>query len=82
MKRRCHHNKRVLDDNPDHFFDAVSLTACYSYLGIEEEGRAMAKEVLRLDSNFSVKQYVEGVIRERTRRKRCINALRKAVLPE
>ncbi len=44
--------KRVLDDNPDHSFDAVSLTACYSYLGREEEGRAIAKEVLRLDPKF------------------------------
>ncbi|NIS72426.1 MAG: hypothetical protein GTO12_26870 [Proteobacteria bacterium] len=68
--------KRVLDDNPYHFFDAVSVTACYSYLWIEEQGRAIAKEVLGLDPDSSVKQYVEGVIGERSRRKRCINALR------
>ena len=46
--------KKLLHRNPDDLLTSIRLTAAYSQLGREEEARAAAAEVLRLNPKFSV----------------------------
>jgi len=49
--------KKTLQRNPDHIIAHISLAATYIALGREQEARAEAAEVLRLNPNFSVDSY-------------------------
>jgi hypothetical protein len=56
---------------------------CYSLAGQEEKAHTQAKEVLRINPNFSVDWYVKNVFnsgKNRDRQVFYINALRKAGL--
>jgi adenylate cyclase len=46
--------KRALQRAPDNFFAHLGLAATYSIMGREQEARAEAAEVLKLNPKFSV----------------------------
>jgi len=52
--------KKALRMTPDNQFAHTRLAATYSLLGREEEARAEAAEVLRINPNFSLKRYAKG----------------------
>jgi TolB-like protein/Flp pilus assembly protein TadD len=61
------------------------LVVCYAMAGREEEARAQASEVLRLDPDFSVSEQklrVGSSIKNKNQAKKYYDALRKAGLPE
>jgi len=73
--------KSVLSRNPNDYGAHLNLAAAYSELGREEEARAEAAEVLRINPNFSVEVY--GRItsqRDQAITERTLAALRKAGL--
>jgi adenylate cyclase len=73
--------KKALQRSPDNFFAHVSLTALYSMMGRENEARAEAAEVLRLNPKFSVDKYLkEAIYKDERQRENTINALHKAGL--
>jgi adenylate cyclase len=75
--------KKVLHYQPDYLSVHRNLAACYATLGKEEEARAEAAEVLRLNPKFSVKKYGKRLqIRDKAVKERYIDALRKAGLPD
>jgi len=49
--------KKLLQKLPDHLVGQLGLTATYSMMGRDQDARAQAKEVLRIDPNFSVDSY-------------------------
>ncbi len=51
--------EKVLQLYPGFFMSWVDLTATRSLLGRDEEARAAAAEVLKIDPNFSVERYVK-----------------------
>jgi adenylate cyclase len=75
--------KKALHYQPDFFIAHVRLAMCYAALGREEEARAEAAEVLRLNPKFSAKKLVKTMpIRDKAVKERYIDALRKAGLPD
>jgi adenylate cyclase len=59
------------------------LTSTYAYAGREEEARAAAKEILRINPKFSIEQFVRASPqRDANARERFAQALRNAGLPE
>jgi adenylate cyclase len=54
--------KKVLQKLPDNLVCQMGLTATYSMMGRDADARAQAKEVLRIDPNFSVDSYSKRVI--------------------
>ena len=75
--------KKTLHYQPDFSYAHVNLAACYAALGREEEAHAETAEVLRLSPKFSVKRYGKRVaIGDKVVKKRYIDALRKAGLPD
>jgi len=49
--------KKLLQKLPDNLQGQMGLTATYSMMGRDADARAQAKEVLRIDPNFSVDSY-------------------------
>jgi adenylate cyclase len=75
--------KRVLHRNPDDIRTLYGLAATYSLLGREEQARAAAAKVLRIEPKFSVKHLVKTLpFKNKADRELLIDALRKAGLPE
>ncbi len=61
----------------------VNLTSTLGELGREEEARKAAREIYRLEPNFSIKAYMEGLsYRNPSDLARIEEGLRKAGLPE
>jgi len=58
----------------------VELAASYIYLGRENEARAEAAEVLRIDPEFSVERFLKGHPRDQSEKDRIAENLRKAAL--
>lgn len=52
--------KKAIERSPDVLFPHVRLVAVYSDLGREEEARAEAAEVLRIQPDFSVENYARA----------------------
>ncbi len=46
--------KKTIKRNPDYWLSHLGLSACYGLLGHQEDARAAAAEVLRIDPNFSL----------------------------
>jgi adenylate cyclase len=65
---------------PDQLQAHVGLAGNYIYLGREIEARAEAAEVLRIDPNFSVEQYLKNLPRSPASKERETKALLKAGL--
>ncbi len=75
--------KKHLQLLPDFIWSHIELTANYSLLGREKEAREAAKEVLRIDPKFSIEKYKINIqIENQEDKKRYIDALRKAGLPD
>jgi adenylate cyclase len=73
--------RRALDQWHENKFAYMGLAATYTYLGREEDARAAAAKVLKLDPNFSLKYYgTMFPFKNQNDRDQLINALRKAGL--
>jgi tetratricopeptide (TPR) repeat protein len=75
--------QRSLQRNPSWFLSYLVLAASCALLGRVEEARAAVRELLRLNSNFSlagVKPFLSAA--EPASAQRAIDGLRKAGLPE
>jgi adenylate cyclase len=74
--------KKAVDRAPDSTLSHVSLAAIYSIAGREEEARAEAAEVLRLDPKFSLERHAKVNSWRKAEKEPWLAALRKAGLPE
>jgi adenylate cyclase len=75
--------KKALRVKPDNLPARLRLAAAYSLSGREEEARAEAAEILRIDPKFSLKRFAKGQpYKNQSDTELFINALRKAGLPE
>jgi adenylate cyclase len=73
--------KKLLQKLPDNLMGQLGLTATYSMMGRDEDARAQAKEVLRIDPNFSVDSFSKRVFyKNKDDWNRYMDALRKAGL--
>jgi adenylate cyclase len=73
--------KKAVDQSPDLIACWGFLTAIYMSSGQEEDARAAAKEVLRIDPDFSVERFAKSrPYKKQADRDRLIDALRKAGL--
>jgi len=73
--------RKGLQLNPDYLEGHIGLTATYSLVGLDDEARIEAAEVLRLDPKFSVeRQYALVPYKDEPDKKTLIHALRKASL--
>jgi len=74
--------KKAIQGSPNDIMSHINLTATYSRMGREEEARAEAAEVLRINPKFSLDSYVKRLPppRDQSRRDGYINDLRKAGL--
>jgi hypothetical protein len=74
---------RAVEQEPDNLIANVVLTSSLSLAGRDDEARIAAKEILRLNPNFSVAEYQKRVPqKDRSAVKRFCDALRTAGLPE
>ena len=75
--------KKALHYQPDFLAVHRCLAACYAALGREEEARAEAAEVLRLNPKFSLKKHANATVwSDKAVKERYIDALRKSGLPD
>ena len=75
--------KKAIDINPNMLIPHIILTSIYSMAGRETEARAQAKEVLRINPNFSVGSFSKMIpYKKKADKDRAGDALRKAGLPE
>jgi adenylate cyclase len=75
--------KRAVEKEPNDMLAYVGLASSYSMAGREEEARAAAKDVLKLNPKFSVARMQKvSPHKDRAVAKRFCDALRKAGLPE
>jgi len=74
--------KKAMERAPDSPLYHVDLAAIYSIAGREEEARAEAEEVLRIDPEFSLNQYANRTPWRKAELEPWIAALRKAGLPQ
>ncbi len=75
--------KRAIKMSPDHLSAHRNLAAIYIYLGREEEARAEAAEVLRINPKHSLGRYAKRNPQENEAAfEQLIDALQKAGLPE
>ena len=73
--------KKSLQRSPDNIFAHLSLAATYSMMGREQEARAEAAEVLRLNPKFSVDSYAKRLMfKDQSVTDNFVDALRKAGL--
>jgi adenylate cyclase len=75
--------KRAIEREPNDFLAYVVLTSCYSQAGRDEEARAAAKEVLKLNPKFSAAHMQRTIpYKNSAVAKRFGDSLRKAGLPD
>jgi len=75
--------KEMLARWPNHTFGHIQLAGFYTALGREEDARAAAQEVLRIDPKFSAQRYVRMLpYKDPAINGRVLERLRKAGLPE
>ena len=73
--------KKALRRAPDNFFAHLGLTATYIGMGVEQEARGEAAEVLRINPKFSVDAYAKRLpFRDQSAIDKFSYALRKAGL--
>jgi adenylate cyclase len=71
--------KKAIKIDPSYWLSHLSLSACYGLLGREEEARAAAAEVLRIDPNVSIAK-VMTPYKNKADKERTIEVLQKAGL--
>jgi len=75
--------KKAIQREPNSMASQLILTSIYAYAGREEEARAAAKEILRINPKFSIQQYIRASPqRDANARERFAQSLRRAGLPE
>jgi TolB-like protein/Flp pilus assembly protein TadD len=73
--------KKALQKNPDQVLDHLGLAATLMLAGREDEARAAAAEVLRIDPNFSLERLSGAIpMKDPAKKERWISSLRKAGL--
>ena len=73
--------EKAVRQEPDSFFARLMMAGIYSWSGREEEARAEAAEVLRINPKFSLEKFEKRVpLKKKTDKERWIGALRKAGL--
>jgi adenylate cyclase len=73
--------KRAFERSPDFLLTKIGLAASYGALGCEEDARAAATEILRIDPKFSLERFTHGLLyKNQNVAHRWIDALRKAGL--
>jgi tetratricopeptide (TPR) repeat protein len=73
--------KKAIKRAPDLYPPHQGLAATYIYLGREDEARAEAAEVLRINPKFSLERYAKRIpLKNKAALERQIDALRKAGL--
>ena len=74
---------KAIEKNPDYLFAYTGLTAAYQLLGHEEKAKQCAAEVLRIKPKLSVELIGKRiVVKNEEDKKRILEALRKADIPE
>jgi adenylate cyclase len=56
--------KKAIKQEPDDIFSHLVLTSVYSYAGRQEEARAAAAEVMRINPTFRIEQLPQGTHRD------------------
>jgi adenylate cyclase len=75
--------KKGLQVQPDNFFAHIFLAVAYASLSREDDARTEVKEILRLNPQYSVKYFGRAFhYKNQTDKKRLIDSLRNAGLPE
>jgi adenylate cyclase len=75
------YTKKAQERNPDNMWSYVYQAGIYGHLGREEEARAAAKQILRLNPKFSLEQHEKApFFKNRDKWNLHINGLRKAGL--
>jgi adenylate cyclase len=75
--------KKAIQKEPDSIVSLLILTSTYAYSGQEKEARAAAKEILRINPKFSIKQLMRAnPQRDTVARERFVKALELAGLPD
>jgi len=74
--------KKAIEQEPNDMITNVVLTTTYVYAGREEEARAAAKEILRINPNFNIQGYPTGTFKDPALIAHIQKALRIAGLPE
>jgi adenylate cyclase len=73
--------EKAVRQDPDSFLTRLMMTQVYSLSGREEEARAEAAEVLRINPKFSVDKWEKAsTVKKKTEKERSMAALRKAGL--
>ena len=73
--------EKAVCQEPDSFLAHLMMAGIYSWSGREEEARAEAAEVLRINPKFSLEKFEKRVpLKKKTDKERWIGALRKAGL--
>ena len=76
-------SKKAVKESPDSHFEHLTLATAYIGAGREEEARAEAEEVLRIDPKFSLEDLAKNLpYKNPSDKELVINTLRKAGLPE
>jgi adenylate cyclase len=73
-------HKKLFQLQPDYLPGHVSLAYTYVLAGRQEEARAEAAEVMRIDPQFSLERYAKGVASKQAHIDQMVEALRKAGL--
>jgi adenylate cyclase len=73
---------KAIERNPDYFFAYLGLTLVYQLSGNELKAREAAAEVMRLKPNLTISKIEKGPATRNYDRKRGLEALRKAGIPE
>jgi len=73
---------KVIERNPDYFFPYLGLAMVYQLSGDENKAREAAAEVMRLKPNLTVSKIAKGPATRGFDRKRGLEALRKAGIPD
>ena len=75
------YGEKAVQRSPNYHFAHLNLAACYLLAGREEEERAEAKEVIRLNPGFSLDKFAKTVpLKNQEELKRFIAALRRSGL--
>jgi adenylate cyclase len=73
---------KTIERNPDYFFAYLGLALVYQLSGNELKAREAAAEVMRLKPNLTVSRLAKGPATKGIDRKRMLEELRKAGIPE
>jgi adenylate cyclase len=73
---------RTIERNPNYLFAYIGLTGAYQMSGDEIKARESANEVLRIKPTYSLAMVKKLTIKNIERKKRVLEAYRKAGIPE